>query len=245
MSLFSKAVAAAGLLLVSFTIQAAVVRTIDLTPIDGTTLSSLTTAGGLVFNFGAYGKGRVTFTSLSNGASFSTLFLVQRATTVVALDNGNQFLSNNAIGFDVLGNGSSFVINVALDAGVLPAGSIFEMFSLDRTNAAAQYFLPGPGMGAVDSNQLASDGNIPLIAGPGGVFSAAGNGVSAGRAWDVGGVTSFSGTFSQDRHFGGVGFTIAVTDIPEPGSLALLVAGLGAALATVHNRRRQRDRTKA
>ena len=240
MNLFWKAVAAAGLLLVGFTTHAAVVRTIDLSPIDGTTLNSLTSAGGAIFNFGSYGKGRVTFTSLSNGASFSTLFPVQRSTTTVALDNGNQFLSNNAIGFDLVGNAASFVITVTLDAGVLPAGSIFEMLSLDRTNSAAQYFLPGLGIGAVDSHQLLSDGAIPLVADASGAFSAASNGISAGRAWDVGGVHSFSGLFSQDRRFGGVGFTIAVTDIPEPGSIALLIAG-----AVVAVRTRRRDRAAA
>lgn len=244
MSFFSKAVAAAGLLLFSFTTQAALVRTIDLVPLDGTTLNSLTAAGGAVFEFGGYGKGRVAFTSLGNGASFSTLFPIQRNTVAVTLDNGNQFVSNNLIGFDLLGNGASFVITVTLDEGVLPAGSVFEMLSLDRSNDAAQYFLPGLGIGAVDSHQLLSDGAIQLVADLSGVFSPAGNGISAGRAWDVGGVSSFSGTFSQDRHFGGVGFTIAVEQIPEPGSLALLVASLGA-LASVQNRSRQRKRVKS
>jgi hypothetical protein len=244
MRMYSKAIAAAGLLLVSFTTQAAVVQTIDLVPIDGTTLNSLTVAGGAVFDFGAYGKGRVTFTSLSNGASFSTLFPIQRNAAAVTLDNGNQFISNNLIGFDLVGNGASFVITVTLDAGVLPAGSVFEMLSLDRSNAAAQYFLPGLGIGAVDSHQLLSDGAIPLVADQSGVFSAASNGVSAGRAWDVGGVNSFSGTFSQDRRFGGVGFTIAVAQVPEPDGLALLIAGLGAALATVHNRTQKRTQKR-
>ena len=137
--------------------------------------------------------------------------------------------------FDLLGNNASFVLTVALDTGVLPTGSVFEMFSLDRAGANAQYFLPGTGMGAVDSNQLLSDGAIPLISGLGGEFSAAGDGISKGRAWDVGGVGAFSGTFRQDRNFGGVGFTFAVLQVPEPGSLVLLLAAL-CALATVRKR---------
>lgn len=240
MSRFSKAAAAAGLLLFSFTTQATLVRTIDFVPIDGTTLNSLTAPGGTVFNFGAYGKGHVAFTSLSNGASFASLFPIQRNAAAVTLDNGNQFLSTKLVGFDLLGNGASFVITVTLDAGVLPAGSVFEMLSLDRGNADAQYFLPGVGMGVVDSHQLLSDGAIPLVADQSGVFSAANNGISAGRAWDVGGVNSFSGTFSQDRRFGGVGFTIGVAEIPEPGSLALVLVSLGA-LAAVHRRTRSRS----
>jgi hypothetical protein len=238
--MFSKAASAAGLLLFSFTTQATLVRTIDLVPIDGTTLNSLTAPGGTVFDFGTYGKGHVAFTSLSNGASFASLFPIQRNAAAVTLDNGNQFVSNNLIGFDLVGNGASFVITVTLDAGVLPAGSVFEMLSLDRSGASAQYFLPGIGIGAVDSHQLLSDGAIPLVADQSGVFSAASNGISAGRAWDVGGVNSFSGTFSQDRRFGGVGFTIAVAQIPEPGSLALVFVSLGA-LAAVHKRRRSRS----
>jgi hypothetical protein len=244
--MFLQSVAAAGLLAFSFSTQAALVRTIDLVPIDGTTLNSLTAPGGAVFQFGAYGKGRVEFTSLSNGASFVSLFPVQRNAPPVLLDNGNQFISNSLIGFDLAGTGTSFNINVTLDSGVLPTGSVFEVISLDRFNAAAQYFLPGPGIGAVDSHQLLSDGAVPLVAGAGGAFSAAANGVSAGRAWDVGGVHSFSGTFSQDQRFGGVGFTIGVAErievaqVPEPATGALLLASL-LALASVHSRTRRRS----
>lgn len=244
MRLFLSTVAAAALLLSSFATQAALVRTIDMVPLAGTTLNSLTAPGGAAFNFGAYGSGHVAFTSLSPGASFSTLFPIQRNTSATTLDNGNQFVSNNLIGFDLVGSGASFVITVTLDSGLLPAGSVFEMLSLDRIDSAAQYFVPGPGIGGVDSHQLLSDGAIPLVSDLSGAFSAASNGISAGRVWDVAGVNTFSGTFSQDRHFGGVGFTIGVADIPEPGSLALLAASLGG-LAVVHTRTRRRRRADA
>ena len=183
----------------------------------------------MAFDFGGYGKGRVTFSALSAGAAFAAPTL-RRNNFVngATLDNGNQFDSKNSLVFNLLGNNASFVLTVALDTGVLPTGSVFEMFSLDRAGANAQCFLPGPGMGTVDSNQLLSDGAIPLILGPGGEFSAASDGISKGRVWDVGGVRAFSGTFRQDRNFGGVGFTIAVLHVPEPGSQALLLAALSA-----------------
>ncbi len=231
---FLNGVLAAGLLAFSFAAQAGIVQTIQLLPIDGTSLSDVTSPGGVRFDFGASGKGRVTFSALSAGASVPTLVrnnFVNGAT----LDNGNQFVSNNSLVFNLLGDNASFLLTVALDAGVLPTGSVFEMFSLDRKGSSAQYFLPGTGMGAVDSHQLLSDGAILLIPDLGGVFSAASDGISKGRVWDVGGVSSFSGAFRQDRNFGGVGFTIAVSQVPEPDSLVLLFAALGA-LAVVRKK---------
>lgn len=224
---FLNGVLVAGLLAFSVASHAAVVQTIELLPIDGTSLGDVTSPGGVVFDFGGYGKGRVTFSALRNGAAFAPPTL-RRNNFVngATLDNGNQFVSKNSLVFDLLGNDASFVVTVALDTGVLPTDSVFEMFSLDRSGSNAQYFLPGAGMGSVDSNQLLSDGAIPLILGPGGEFSAQSNGISKGRVWNVGGVSTFSGLFRQDRNFGGVGFTIAVQQVPEPGSLVLLLAGL-------------------
>jgi hypothetical protein len=225
---FLTRVAAAGVLTFSFTAHATIIQTIDLLPIDGTTLADVTSPGGVIFNFGSYGKGHLTFSALTGGAAFSAPTL-QRIGFIngTTLDNGNQFISNNELVFDLRGNNVSFVLNVTLDAGVLPNGSLFEIRSLDRNGLSAQYFLPGAGMGAADSHQLASDGSVPLLSGVGGEFSASSDGISKGRVWDVGGVSAFSGTFRQDTNFGGVAFTIAVAKVPEPGSVALLVAGLG------------------
>lgn len=216
--------AIAGFLVSGASAQAAVVQTIDLLPIGGSVLADVITPGGVQLDFQGYGTGRLTFSSLSGG----TFALLQRNgyTTSATLDNGNQFVANNALVFDLRGNDASFVITVTLDSGFLPSGSVFEILSLDRIGSNAQYFLPGAGMGAVDSHQLLSDGNVPLIELVGGEFSASGNGISLGRVWDVGGVSSFSGLFRQDINFGGVALTIAVPRVPEPASLALLISGL-------------------
>lgn len=237
-----------GLLATSLAAHSAVIQTIDLTPIDGTSISDITAPGGVRFDFGyGNGPGSVWLSSLTAGSTFGLLTISRFSDKTALLDNGDQFVVNNAVVFDLQGPGSgrggpaSFVLNVALDSGVFGAGSLFDIYSLDRRNGAngAQYFAPGAGMGAVDSHQLYSDGTIPLVADTGGVFSAASNGVSAGRAWSVAGVNSFQGTFGQDVHYGGVGFTIAVAQqIPEPSSVLLVLVSLGALVAT-----RRRSRT--
>lgn len=235
-----------GLLMTSLAAHSAVVTTIDLTPIDGTSINDITTPGGVRFDFGyGNGPGRVWLSSLSAGSTLSYLTISRFSDKTASLDNGDQFVVNNAVVFDLQGPGSgrggpaSFVLNVALDSGVFGAGSLFDIYSLDRSVNGAQYFAPGAGIGAVDSHQLYSDGTIPLVADAAGVFSAASNGVSAGRAWSVAGVNSFQGTFSQDMHYGGVGFTIAVAQqIPEPSSVLLVLVSLGALVAT-----RKRSRT--
>ena len=194
------------------------------------------------FDFGyGNGPGSVWLSSLTPGATFP-LLVVNSEHGSATLDNGDQFVRNNAVVFDLLGpdNGpAGFVLNVALDSGVFTPGSFFDIFSLDRRTDGAQYFKPGAGIGAVDSHQLPSDGNIPLVDNNG-VFSAQSNGVSAGRGWDVGGVNSFEGTFDQNRRYGGVGFTIAVAQVPEPASILLVLVALGALAAT-----RKRSRSPA
>lgn len=227
MNLFSMGAAIAGVLACTGVAQAAVVRTIDLLPIGGTTLADVTTPGGVQLDFQGYGTGHLTFSSVSSGGSFASPLQRIGFVNTATLDNGNQYLSNNELVFDLAGANVSFVITVTLDSGFLPTGSVFEIRSLDRIGSSAQYFLPGAGMGAVDSHQLASDGNVPLVLGAGGEFAPSADGISLGRVWDVGGVSSFSGVFRQDRRFGGVAITIALPQVPEPASLMLLVAGIG------------------
>ncbi len=231
-----------GLLATSLAAHSAVIKTIDLTPIGGTSISDITSPSGVRFDFGyGNGPGRVWLTSLTAGSTFNLLTISSFPNETAPLDNGDQFVTNNAVVFDLQGPGggrggpAGFVLNIALDSGVLTAGSLFEIYSLDRRDGAnnngAQYFEPGQGMGAVDSHQLPSDGVIPLVD-TGGVFSAQSVGVSAGRGWRVGGVNSFQGTFSQDMRYGGVGFSIAVAEVPEPASVLLVLVSLGALVAT-------------
>jgi PEP-CTERM motif len=243
MKSFINGIAAVGFLSMAVSAHAVTIQSIDFQPISGTTLSDVLSPGGAAYDFGGYGTGRLRFESVAPGPINALIRITPSYSAT--LDNGNQFLGSTEIVFNLVGN-SSFVIRATLDAGALfPTGSLFEIRSLDRIGASAQYFLPGAGLGAVYSQQLPSDGSAQLVADSAGEFSAVGNAndlaVSLGRAWDVGGVNSFSGTFRQDMTFGGVAITIAtplVTPIPEPGSLALMATALGTLVALRQRRKR-------
>ncbi|MDY0745686.1 PEP-CTERM sorting domain-containing protein [Paucibacter sp. R3-3] len=197
------------------------------------------------FDFGSgYGFGTITFTSV-NGGSFAN------AATPYAYNaapyssyNGSTTLGSGALfaptqeSVFTIANGTSgglsgFTMTVTLDAGTFAANSVFSVRSLGRSGDSYQYLQTGAGVGAMDSAVLPTDGggNVAIGALGANLYGALANtSASKGAAFDIGGSNSFTVSLLTTDSYqpGGVAFTIAAAPVPEPSSLALLMAGLGA-----------------
>lgn len=216
--------------------QAAIIRTIDLTPIDGTSWATVATTE-VKLDFGpGIGTGRVWFTNPVNGTPSVTQAPYSGNPYVTALDGGNTLVSEQEVLFDLTGTDSFFTLNIALDNGArFTPGSVLIIRSLDRSGDEAQYFTPGGSIGGftgvVDSHPLPSveSGTVPLVQ-TGSFFSAEADGISLGRAFylivQTDQPTFVFGTIEQDRPFGEMAFSIAVPVlVPLPGTLWLVLIG--------------------
>ena len=226
-------------------------RTIDLNPIDGTSWSTFATTP-VRLDFGPrYGAGTVTMTTVNNGyigiggAPVPHLPYYQYT---AALGNGDTLISeaNGTAVFNTYSNSglSGGMLTFTLDSGEFLPGTLFTIGSLDLTASRYQYFSPGAGFGAPDSASLPSDGVAPLSIVGGdadGVFwgNALMNSVSETRAF---GLDTASNSFSvrvlgNPGRSGGMSFSVAVADVPEPATWAMLITGFGLVGASMRRKR--------
>lgn len=248
--------AAAGLLALGVAAtpaSAATLNTIDLTALNGTSWSSIANTP-VRLNFGSYGMGSVSMTSV-NGGTFNNLqtpvvglpyynysALLGSGDTLNSLPGGTSVFT---IGSPTAGAPSGFNLTFTLDSGNFSAGTAFIIGSLDKTSATPlQAFSPGAGFGAMDTASLPSDGSNPIVAtGPGGLGTlyemGAASGVSDSRAFQLlGAQNSFTIQMLQSPGgSGGISFAVATPAVPEPATWLTMILGFGLIGGTLRRRK--------
>ncbi|HEY1927330.1 MAG TPA: PEPxxWA-CTERM sorting domain-containing protein [Caulobacteraceae bacterium] len=233
--------------------NAAVLSTIDLTTLEGTSWSSIASAP-VRLSFGSMGMGSVSVAAVNGGAfvndstpasgGSSYDAVLGSGDTLHSLANGTGIFSISSPNADAPGG---FTLTFTLDSGDFLAGTAFIIGSLDRNAATPlQDFSPGTGFGAMDTASLPSDGAAPMAAlGPGGLGalygSSIGENVSDTRAFQLTGAQhslTIEMLQSPDGS-GGIRFAVALPDaVPEPATWGLLVAGFGMVGAALRRRER-------
>ncbi|MDB5849224.1 MAG: hypothetical protein JWP29_2976, partial [Rhodoferax sp.] len=219
--------------------------------IDGTSWSNVNTAPVRVDFGAAYGFGTITVSSIGGG-SYLNNGSVYAGEQHPDLDIGNgNTLNVLTESIFVLGHGNTtasgslagVTVDVKLDSGSFAAGTLVDIRSLDWTGANVhQYFSPGMSLTTPYATQLPTDFNSGTAVattlmgsdGSGDLYGASTPGVGSGLAFPLAtDAAEFSfRLLTTDTYGGGVAWSIALPDasssqVPEPESLPLMLAGLG------------------
>jgi hypothetical protein len=234
--------------------------------VQGSSWTNVNTAPVRVDFGSGYGFGTITMTSI-NGGFYVNNGSVYSGEPHPGLDlGGGNTLNVGTESLFVLGPGSAapagtlagVKVNVKLDAGSFAAGTLVDIRSLDcKTASVYQYFSPGMSLATPYAAQLPTDFNsttaVPTMLmgsdADGDLYGASALGVGRGLAFPL---ASDAAEFSfrlltSDTYGGGVAWSIALpeaaaTQVPEPESLPLMLAGLG--LLGVSLRRRAKISAK-
>ncbi len=232
--------------------QAAILTTVDLSAVEGTSWNNANTQAVRV-DFGAgYGLGTITITGI-NGGTYGNVAPAYTGEPLLnyALSNGN-VLNRTTESIFTLPTGSAspngtlsgVAVTFTLDSGTFGDGGLFMIRSLDwhPTNGVRQYFSNGAGLMAPLPDALASDfgnatGNVVAVGSDsdGTLWSTDTIGtVSKGAAFQLADdVNQFSFRLLATQGYGGgIAFSFALdpSQVPEPTTLALgglAIAGLG------------------